>query len=91
MSQTDPPLPLCINKRHIYSKLQINRIFQYDDAAAGKRWNIMLNKIDIILSSLPRSVRVTCFRLLTGHDYFQSPLHLIGVKQRFSYCGARAY
>ncbi|GFW60742.1 hypothetical protein TNCV_570881 [Trichonephila clavipes] len=33
-----------------------------------------------IPSSLPRSVGVACFRLLTGHDYSQRHLHRIGVK-----------
>ncbi|GFT37255.1 putative gag-pol polyprotein [Trichonephila clavipes] len=71
---------LCITSRLIYSKLQINRASQYGVATAGKRWNIFLNKSDRIPSSLPRSVGVACYHLLTGHDYLQRHLHCIGVK-----------
>ncbi|GFT41542.1 hypothetical protein TNCV_3942901 [Trichonephila clavipes] len=69
VSQPDFPLPLHNIIRLIYSKLQINRISQYGDAATGKRWNILLNKNGRIPSSLPRSVRVACFRILTGQTY----------------------
>ncbi|GFU51685.1 putative gag-pol polyprotein [Trichonephila clavipes] len=71
MSQLDSLLPLSNIKRLIYSKLHTNRISQYGDAAAGKRWNILLNRSGRIPSSVPRSVEVVCFRLLTGHDYLQ--------------------
>ncbi|GFS68042.1 hypothetical protein TNCV_1362631 [Trichonephila clavipes] len=70
MFQRDSPLPLRNIKRIIYSKLQINRASLYGDAAAGKRWNILLNKSGRIPSSWPQSVGVVCFRLLTGHRLF---------------------
>ncbi|GFV71051.1 putative rna-directed dna polymerase from transposon bs [Trichonephila clavipes] len=80
MTPPDSPLPPRNVKRLIYSKLRINSLLQYGDVAAGKRWNIVLNKSGRILSYLPRSVGVACFRLLTGHDYLQRHLHCIGVK-----------
>ncbi|GFW59188.1 hypothetical protein TNCV_2781191 [Trichonephila clavipes] len=40
----------------------------------------LLNKSSRVLSSLPRSVGVACFHLLTGHDYLKKYLYLIGVK-----------
>ncbi|GFX83380.1 putative gag-pol polyprotein [Trichonephila clavipes] len=77
MSQLKSPPPI---KKLICNKLQINRLSQYGDAAAGKRWNMLLNKSCRVPSSLPRSVGVVCFRLLTGHDYLQRRLHRIGVQ-----------
>ncbi|GFY18586.1 hypothetical protein TNCV_2398111 [Trichonephila clavipes] len=58
MSLPESRLPLHNIKRLIYSKLKVNRVSQYGDAATGKRWNILLNKSGRIPSSLPRSVGV---------------------------------
>ncbi|GFW38769.1 putative rna-directed dna polymerase from transposon bs [Trichonephila clavipes] len=80
MSQPDSPFPLRNIKRLIYSKLQINRVSQYSDAAAGKMWSILLNKSGRIPCSQHRFVGVAYFRLLTGYDYFQMYLHRFGVK-----------
>ncbi|GFW42452.1 hypothetical protein TNCV_240491 [Trichonephila clavipes] len=66
MSQTDSLLPLRNIKRLIYNKMQTNSVSQFGDSAAGKKWNILLNKSGKLPSSL---VGVACFRLLTGYDY----------------------
>ncbi|GFX56212.1 hypothetical protein TNCV_1631411 [Trichonephila clavipes] len=48
-------------------------------------WNVLPNKSSRVPSSLTRSAGVACFRLLTGHDYLQKPLHRIGVKDSTCY------
>ncbi|GFT13261.1 hypothetical protein TNCV_4077151 [Trichonephila clavipes] len=60
-------------------------VSQYGNAAAGKRWNILLNKV--VESPVPclDLLELGASVYLTGHDYFQRCLHRIGVKDSACY------
>ncbi|GFX52478.1 nitric oxide synthase, brain [Trichonephila clavipes] len=74
------PMPLRNAKRLLRDKLRQKRISTLTDLAVGKPWSCLLDgQRRAQLSVLSRVEGVTCFRIITGHDYLQAHLLKIGL------------
>ncbi|GFU40550.1 putative gag-pol polyprotein [Trichonephila clavipes] len=74
------PMPLRNAKRLLRDKLRQKRISTLTDLIVGKSWSCLLDgQRRAQLPALPRVEVVTCFRILTGHDYLQVHLFKIGL------------
>ncbi|GFT58970.1 gag-Pol polyprotein [Trichonephila clavipes] len=89
MNKPTPPqkrLRRCIHlafrnaKRLLRDKLRQKRISTLTDLAIGKSWSCLFDgQRRAQLSALSRVEGVTCFRIITGHDYLQAHLFKIGL------------
>ncbi|GFV44343.1 putative rna-directed dna polymerase from transposon bs [Trichonephila clavipes] len=77
-----PCLPMTLRnaKRLLRDKLRQKRISTLTDLAVGKSFSCLLDsQRRAQLSALPRVEGVTCFKIITGHDYLQAHLFKIGL------------
>ncbi|KAF6203465.1 hypothetical protein GE061_001796 [Apolygus lucorum] len=78
-AQPDPPQSLHTAKRQIAAAIACRTKERLVAASAGKDWESLMAEDGQISQTLPRRMSVALFRMLTGHDYLQKHLNILGI------------